>query len=92
MFAIFAMYLITMVTQKYKPAFILTISVLLALVAGYSMEDGNWFCWMRIVNFYLFFYMGYLLEPKKVEAVVCKKKVKITAIVLLVAIFCLYVR
>ncbi len=92
MFAIFAMYLITMVTQKYKPAFILTISVLLALVAGYSMEDGNWFCWMRIVNFYPFFYMGYLLEPKKVEAVVCKKKVKITAIVLLVAIFCLYVR
>lgn len=92
MFTIFTMYLITMVTQKYKPAFILTFSVLLALVAGYSMEDGNWFCWMRIVNFYPFFYMGYLLEPKKIEAVVCKKKVKITAIVLLIAIFCLYVR
>ena len=92
MFTIFVMYLITMVTQKYKPAFILTVSVLLALAAGYSTDDGNLFCWMRIVNFYPFFYLGYLLEPKKVEAVVCKKKVKIAAIVLLSAIFCLYVR
>lgn len=82
LFALFAMYLITMITKNYKPEFILILSFIIAIFVGFSKEsDNTLFSWMRIVIYYPFFYVGYITDPNKVVEKMNKVWLKIVAVI-----------
>ena len=53
--AMFFMYIITFYTKRFKPVYVFVLSVVIAMILGYTGENTDIFCWMRIVNFYPFF-------------------------------------
>lgn len=60
--ALFFMYIITFYTKRFRPAYVFTVSIFIALLAGYTNADINLFSWLRVVVFYPFFYAGYVLS------------------------------
>ena len=60
--AMFFMYIITFYTKRFKPVYGVVLSVVIAMILGYTVENTDIFCWMRIVNFYPFFYLGYVIS------------------------------
>lgn len=81
--ALFFMYLITMIVKKYPTYIVLTSSVLLSLVAGYTTQDTHFLVFLRIINFYPFFYIGYKLNKESLLEYSNKKIAKILAPLLL---------
>ena len=53
--AMFFMYIITFYTKRFKPVYVFVLSVVIAMILGYTGENTDIFCWMRIVYFYPFF-------------------------------------
>ena len=49
------MYIITFYTKRFKPVYGFVLSVVIAMILGYTVENTDIFCWLRIVNFYPFF-------------------------------------
>lgn len=60
--ALFFMYVITFYTKRFQPVYVFAVSILIAVLAGYTNADINLFCWLRVVIFYPFFYAGYVLS------------------------------
>lgn len=60
--ALFFMNVITFYTKRFRPSYILVLSILLSMLAGYTKGDMNLFCWLRVVVFYPFFYAGYAVS------------------------------
>lgn len=67
MFALFAFALITVGASRFKPAYVLTFSLLLSLMAGYDRSVGSELVLSRIIVLYPFYYAGYCAEPEKLE-------------------------
>lgn len=86
--SLLSMYLITMITKNYKPAYIIVFSIILGIFVGFSKEqDYTLFSWMRTVIYYPFFYVGYLTDPSKIVKIMNKAWLKILAIVFFVGLF-----
>lgn len=68
MFATFAFGLITVGASRFKPAYVFVFSLLLSLLAGYDNKINSELVLSRIIVFYPFYYAGYCIEPKKLEA------------------------
>ena len=49
--AMFFMYIITFYTKRFKPVYGFVLSVVIAMILGYTVENTDIFCWLRIVNF-----------------------------------------
>ena len=62
MFALFVFATVTVFASRYKPAYVLTFSVLLSLMAGYDGEINNTFVLARIIALYPFYYIGYCCD------------------------------
>lgn len=62
-FGIFAFALITMFLQKFEPKFVFILSIVVGVMAGYDKSLGTQFSAMRILTFYPFFLLGFLLDP-----------------------------
>lgn len=84
-FCLFAFNMLTIAIEKFSPKYVLIVSVIIALFAGYDKEIGDWMCLSRIIVFYPFYYLGYILEPKKVMEFFNKKYLKVIS-VLIVAV------
>lgn len=82
MVSLFFMNLITMLVKNYKPAYILTLSLIIGVIVGFSGSGNTVFLsWMRTVVFYPFFYLGYCTEADKIVALTEKLSLKITALI-----------
>ncbi len=75
MLALFAFTLITSIIKDFSPKFVLPFSILLACAAGYDKNIGDFLSLSRIIVYFPFFYTGYILDRKKVEAF-CEGKLK----------------
>lgn len=86
MLAMFAFQLITIALRNISPKYVLIFSVILSCFAGYDMELGDRFCLMRIIVFFPFFYLGYIMEPNSVEELFNSKKLKLISAIIMIAI------
>lgn len=84
MFVLFAYSLITIAIKDFSPKFILPFSILLACLSGYDSEIGTFLSVARIIAFYPYYYLGYILDVKKIEEH-CKKPAAKTAAVIIMA-------
>lgn len=63
------------------------LSVVIAMILGYTVENTDIFCWLRIVNFYPFFYLGYVISIEDITKWLENKKIKVMAIISLITYF-----
>lgn len=92
-FCLFAFNMMTILFKKFSPKYVLIASVLIALAAGYDKEVGEWLCLSRIIVFYPFYYLGFILDSKKVMDFLNKKSLKIISALIitsLIVIICLF--
>ena len=83
MLAMFAFMLITTALRNIKPSYVLTISVLFALVVGYDVGIKDTFAVSRIIVFFPFFYLGYAIKPESLQKITDKKWVKILSVLVI---------
>lgn len=84
-FCLFAFSIITVAVSKIKPVFVITASIILACIAGYDKNIGDFLCISRIIVYFPFFYTGYITDREKIEKTLKNKSVVILSILLLVA-------
>ena len=85
LFALVILMCLTYVLRNIKPAYVLIFSIILALLAGYDTAIGKEYTLSRIIYFFPYFYMGYILDPYKVGKALNKLWLKIVAVVGLAA-------
>ena len=84
-FCVFAFCVITIFLEKIKPSYVITVSVILACIAGYMDNIGDFLCLARIIVFYPFFYLGYLLDPVKLNKFLNDRRLKIAGAAVLIS-------
>ena len=67
LFTMIAWYLTIPIIRGRRPAFILVLSLVLALAAGFFREVGDFLCLSRILVFGPFFYLGYYMEHEHMQ-------------------------
>lgn len=80
---LFFCYVISMGVKRFKPGYVMVIAVILSIFAGYSPENRDLFVWLKVVNFFPFFYMGYIMEPAKLAERLNHWLIKLCSIVAL---------
>lgn len=85
MFAMAAYMVLTFGIRKWNPKVCLTVSVLLALLAGYVVQIGSFLYLSRILVFFPFYYAGYLLDSETVFAFTRKRWVRVLAVFVIAA-------
>ena len=83
MLAVFAFSLITMAVRKLPKTAVLSVSIILACVAGFFPQIRDFLALSRIIVFYPFFYLGYCLDRKSVETFCRGKTKKIVSLIIL---------
>lgn len=86
MFALFVFSVLTIALRQFSPIYTLAIWVLFACMIGYDSSVGDFLALSRIIVYFPFFYLGYCLDAKKLEAHGHHSGRKIVAAVLLVSI------
>ena len=77
LFAMIVWYLLIPVIRECKPVTVLTVNVILALVAGYFKEVGDFLCLSRILVFGPFFFLGYYMDEEMLSHALRKEYTKI---------------
>lgn len=77
MLALFFMNIITFYTKKFKPIWVLAVSLILSVFAGYGTGSPDFLSYLRVINFYPYFYLGYILNPDKLLEFLNKRAVRI---------------
>ncbi|MCR5150957.1 MAG: acyltransferase family protein [Clostridiales bacterium] len=85
--ALFFFSIITMLTKNAKPSALIIFWIILACIAGYDNSIGDFLCLSRVIAYYPFYYLGYILNPKEVEVFFEKRKwqLRIISAILLAA-------
>lgn len=78
-FALFGFSLLTMALQRISPKYVLIGSVLLAMYVGYDESIGDFLVLARIINYFPFFYLGYVLDVKRLAQVLDRVWIKIAS-------------
>lgn len=88
--SLFFMNMITMYTRKFKPQWVLSLSLIMSIFAGYNYKVIDEFAILRTINFYPFFYLGYIADRDKLTAFLNKKYIKIISAVFIagMAVLC----
>ncbi len=85
-FALFAFYLITWLIRGVSGRYSLPIALILASVAGYNDNIGDYLCLSRVIVFYPFFLAGYLTRQERAAALLEDHRIRaLAAVVLLLA-------
>lgn len=84
-FAIMVFLVMTMITRRLDPKFVFVFSIFVGCLSGYHSADGDFLVLQRILVFYPFFYLGYLMDPDKIEKFTRKKIYRIFAAVIAIA-------
>ena len=85
--ALFFMHVITFYTKRFRTLYVFVVSILISMLAGYTIGDINLFSWLRVVIFYPFFYAGYAVSIEKITKWLEDKRLKIISAIVLVAYF-----
>ncbi len=85
-FAMGAHLMIAHFLRKCQPWKVLVTSFTVAVLIGYVDEIGNTLVLSRIIVFFPFFYLGYMLDREKVLSIVNKPLVRICSMVFLIAL------
>ena len=67
-FALFVFPIITRLVRNFSPKHVLFVSLLLSCVIGYDSNVSDFLVLSRIIVFFPFYYVGYLLDYKKIGA------------------------
>lgn len=89
MLALFVMYALTFFTSRLNPKLVLIFSIFLSVFAGYSSENTQFLAFLRIINYYPFFYAGYVLNPKKMLEFLNKAYIKVISVIFLAVSYAL---
>lgn len=73
-FSLFAFSLIIIAIRRVSPKYVLLVSVILACVAGYDTQIEDFLCLSRIIVYFPFFYLGFILDAEKVDSFLSKKR------------------
>ncbi len=85
-FCLFAFSLITIAVDRFDRRYIFVFSIILALVAGYDNDLGDFLCISRIIVYFPFYFAGYCLEANKVKDFLGSKKMKALSVLVIVAV------
>ena len=83
-FCLFAFCLISIPLSRVRPAYVFTVSIILACVSGYARNLGDFLCLSRIIVYFPFFYAGYLTDREKLEKLLKNKIVIASSVLLLI--------
>ena len=67
MFAIAVLPVIVHFLKRVKPSFVISVSLVISLLAGYDSKVGDLFSLSRILVFFPFYYLGYILKPETLQ-------------------------
>ena len=90
MLALFFFNIITIAVRKAPKAAVLSVSIVLACIAGFFPFIRDFLAVSRLFVFFPFFYLGYIADRKKLEKFCEGRTQKIVAAVILVAV-CVFV-
>ena len=79
---LFFFHVILVIVKNYKPVYVLTISLVVSLLAGYSNNIGEYLSISRTIVFFPIFYLGYLMTKKNTKLLRNKKLILISIIIL----------
>lgn len=77
MMAMALWYMITWAVRKIDAKYVLVTSIVMGCFIGYMSGDADFLCIMRLITFFPFFYIGYLLDLDDVNKITSTKKAKI---------------
>ena len=77
MMAMALWYMITWAVRKIDAKYVLVTSIVMGCFIGYMSGDADFVCIMRLITFFPFFYIGYLLDLDDVNKITSTKKAKI---------------
>lgn len=80
MFVLFVYGILTIMVKNISPAYLMIPWIIFALIIGYDSKIADFLCLSRIVVFFPFYYMGYLLDPKWIETYSQDNKRKLLAL------------
>lgn len=83
--ATFAFFMFTFAVRNLQSAYVLAVSVLVALIIGYDKSIGSLLAIYRIAVFFPFFYLGTICDARKLETVCKRKDLKAVSAVILIA-------
>ena len=87
---LFAYCIITILVEKVQWKYALTCAVVLSCFAGYDSSIGDWLILSRIIVYYPFFLIGYLIDPNKLGEIVKKTSIKVMSGIWLMVITVLF--
>ena len=85
--AMFWWYIAAILIRNLPPAIVLGSSFILAVLAGYLPVEGSFLVWLRTVNFFPFFYVGYMTDPAALLRMTRDRRVRVAGTVVLVVAF-----
>ncbi|MGI2315157.1 acyltransferase family protein, partial [Staphylococcus cohnii] len=80
---LFFFHVILVIVKDYKPYFVLPISIIISLFAGYSDDIDNYLSFSRTIMFFPIFYLGYLFTSEHTRLLRSKKFMPIAVSILL---------
>ncbi|MGN0113710.1 MAG: acyltransferase family protein, partial [Acutalibacteraceae bacterium] len=90
MLSIASMFLITIIFKNIDPKYVLITSIVIALIAGYIKPtktlDSDFLAYMRTINFFPYFYLGYVIDREKLAEIANRKWIRIVSGITLTAI------
>lgn len=84
--SLFIMNMITIWVQNIKPAWVIGVSLVLSFFIGFCAIPEDTLAYMRTINFYIFFYLGYLIDPQVLMKKTRSIKVKVVSFFVLSAV------
>ncbi len=84
LFVLFAVYVISYLVRRVRPAYVMIISLIIACLFGLD-PSLKYFSLYRITTLFPFFYLGYCLNIKRLEAFLNRKMVRFAAALILAA-------
>lgn len=83
--AMFWWYLITILLERFPPAAVLSVSLILGILSGYFPVEGGFLVILRTICFYPFFYAGFITDPEALLRLTRNRKGRVAGILVLVA-------
>ncbi|MGX0330597.1 acyltransferase family protein [Staphylococcus cohnii] len=80
---LFFFHVILVIVKDFKPYFVLPISIIISLFAGYSDDIDNYLSFSRTIMFFPIFYLGYLFTSEHTRLLRSKKFMPIAVSILL---------
>lgn len=82
-FVLFVFCLITVFLEQFRPAWVIGMAVMLALLSGYDASIGSYLSAARIFNYYPFFLAGYYTDPDQLISFTKRLPVRIGSVIII---------